>query len=66
MAQPNAGQPRLVEMRVVYDESPEQMARGVGPLLDAGVGIVGACCGSTPEHIAAFRRAIDHRLERSL
>jgi 5-methyltetrahydrofolate--homocysteine methyltransferase len=66
MAQPNAGQPRLVEMRVVYDESPELMASGVGPLLDAGVGIVGACCGSTPEHIAAFRRAIDHRLEHSL
>ncbi len=66
MAQPNAGQPRLAGMRVVYDESPEQMARGIEPLLDAGVGIVGGCCGSTPEHIAAFRRAIDRRLEHSL
>jgi 5-methyltetrahydrofolate--homocysteine methyltransferase len=59
MAQPNAGQPRLVDMRVVYDESPEEMAQGVVPLLDAGVNILGACCGSTPDHIRAFRRAFD-------
>lgn len=59
MVQPNAGQPKLVDMKVVYDESPEHMAAGVVPLLDAGVGIVGACCGSTPDHIRAFRRAID-------
>ena len=59
MAQPNAGQPKLVNMKVVYDEMPEQMVAGVEPLLDAGAAIVGACCGSTPEHIRAFRRAID-------
>ncbi len=59
MVQPNAGQPKLVNLKVVYDESPVEMAKGVGPLLDAGAGIVGACCGSTPQHIAAFRRAID-------
>ena len=59
MVQPNAGQPRLVDMRVVYDETPEQMAPGVGPLVEAGARIVGACCGSTPEHIRAFRQALD-------
>ena len=63
MAQPNAGQPKLVNMKVVYDETPEQMARGVEPLLAAGVGILGACCGSTPEHIRAFRSRMDHYLE---
>ncbi len=57
MAQPNAGQPRLVNMKVVYDETPEQMARGLPALLDAGVNIAGACCGSTPEHIRALRAA---------
>ena len=36
MAQPNAGQPKLVEMKVVYDETPEQMVGGVVPLLEAG------------------------------
>ncbi len=55
MAQPNAGQPKLVAMKVVYDETPEHMAAGVAPLLEAGAAIIGACCGSTPEHIRAFR-----------
>jgi 5-methyltetrahydrofolate--homocysteine methyltransferase len=59
MGQPNAGQPKLVNMKVVYDETPDQMVTGVVPLLEAGANIVGACCGSTPDHIAAFRRAID-------
>ena len=63
MAQPNAGQPKLVNMKVVYDETPEQMARGVEPLLAAGVNILGACCGSTPEHIRAFRNRMDQYLE---
>jgi len=62
MVQPNAGQPKLVNMKVVYDEPPEHMAKGVAPLLEAGAGIVGACCGSTPEHIHAFRRAMDAAL----
>ncbi len=59
MVQPNAGQPKLINMKVVYDESPEHMAPGLGPLLDAGASIVGACCGSTPDHIRAFRAAMD-------
>jgi 5-methyltetrahydrofolate--homocysteine methyltransferase len=59
MAQPNAGQPKLVEMKVVYDESPEQMVGGVIPLLEAGASIIGGCCGSTPDHIRAFRHAMD-------
>src|SRR5262245_8404034 len=59
MAQPNAGQPKLVNMKVTYDETPEQMVNGVVPLLEAGVNILGACCGSTPEHIRAFRQAMD-------
>ena len=62
MAQPNAGQPKLIEMKVVYDETPEQMVTGVPALLDAGVGILGACCGSTPDHIRAFRKAMDQHL----
>jgi 5-methyltetrahydrofolate--homocysteine methyltransferase len=59
MVQPNAGQPKLVEMKVVYDESPEHMAAGVAGLLEAGANIVGGCCGSAPEHIRAFRAEID-------
>jgi len=59
MAQPNAGQPKLVEMKVVYDETPDQMVTGVVPLIRAGASIIGGCCGSTPDHIRAFRQAID-------
>src|SRR5262245_17326386 len=59
MAQPNAGQPKLVDMKVVYDETPAQMVAGVVPLLEAGASIIGGCCGSTPDHIRSFRQAID-------
>ncbi|HEX5241698.1 MAG TPA: homocysteine S-methyltransferase family protein [Tepidisphaeraceae bacterium] len=62
MAQPNAGQPTLVNMKVVYDQTPAQMADGVVPMLESGVNILGACCGSTPEHICAFRQTIDSYL----
>ena len=59
MAQPNAGQPKLINMKIHYDETPEEMVKGVVPLLEAGASIVGACCGSTPDHIRAFRKAMD-------
>jgi len=59
MEPPNAGQPKLVEMKVVYDETPAQMVAGVVPLLEAGASIIGGCCGSTPDHIRAFREALD-------
>jgi 5-methyltetrahydrofolate--homocysteine methyltransferase len=60
MVQPNAGQPKLVNMKVVYEEPAERMAAGVVPLLEAGANIVGACCGSTPDHIRAFRVAMEN------
>jgi 5-methyltetrahydrofolate--homocysteine methyltransferase len=59
MAQPNAGQPKLIEMKVVYDETPAEMVKGVVPMLEVGTNILGACCGSTPDHIRAFRAAMD-------
>jgi len=59
MVQPNAGKPKLINMKVVYDETPEQMVKGLIPLLKAGVNIVGSCCGSTPDHIRAFRKVMD-------
>jgi 5-methyltetrahydrofolate--homocysteine methyltransferase len=63
MAQPNAGQPKLINMKVVYDETPQEMVKGVVPLLEAGANIIGACCGSTPDHIRAFRGAMDEYLK---
>ena len=59
LIQPNAGLPASREGRAVYDETPETMAARVPDLLDCGVAIVGGCCGTTPEHIGAIRRAVD-------
>ena len=63
MVQPNAGQPKLINMKVIYDETPEQMVRGAAPLLEAGANIIGSCCGSTPDHIRALRKALDKYLQ---
>jgi 5-methyltetrahydrofolate--homocysteine methyltransferase len=59
MVQPNAGLPTLEGLRTVYKQTPEEMARGIPALLEAGAGIVGGCCGSTPAHIRAIRKAVD-------
>jgi methionine synthase I (cobalamin-dependent) len=48
-----------VNMRVVYGETPAHMGQGVVPLVRAGASIIGGCCGSTPEHIAEFRRVLN-------
>ncbi|MCZ2150042.1 MAG: homocysteine S-methyltransferase family protein [Bryobacterales bacterium] len=58
MAQPNAGSPMLEDGRVVYKETPEEMAAGVPKLLEAGARVIGACCGSTPEHIRRLREIL--------
>ena len=57
-AQPNAGFPTLVDGRYIYLSSPEHMATYAKKMVDAGVRLIGGCCGTTPEHIAAMRRAI--------
>jgi 5-methyltetrahydrofolate--homocysteine methyltransferase len=63
MAQPNAGQPELIDMKVVYRQPPKEMATGMEAVLAAGARIVGGCCGSTPEHIRHLRRLLDkHRI----
>lgn len=59
MAQPNAGQPVLEKMKVVYKQTPREMVAELPQLLETGVNIVGACCGSTATHLALFRETID-------
>lgn len=58
VAQPNAGLPRLVQGRTQYDAPPEVMAHYALRYAELGVRIIGACCGSTPQHIAAMARAL--------
>ena len=58
IAKPNAGLPRLVKRQVVYDATPERMAELARRYVELGACIVGACCGSSPAHIAAIAAAI--------
>lgn len=58
IAQPNAGLPRLVEGKTMFDESPEYFARNILKLVKREVHIVGGCCGTTPQHIAAIKSII--------
>ncbi len=57
-ALPNAGMPRDVGGRTMYMASPEYMATYARHLLQAGVKVVGGCCGTTPEHIHAMVEGI--------
>ncbi len=58
-AQPNAGWPEQVGDRLIYPSTPEYFARFAERAVEAGVTIVGGCCGTTPDHIRAMRRALD-------
>jgi 5-methyltetrahydrofolate--homocysteine methyltransferase len=51
---PNAGVPRMVGDAVIYDAGPDDLAAHVLGYVERGARIVGGCCGSTPEHIAAI------------
>lgn len=58
IAKPNAGLPRMEGGRPVYDATPEMMADFASRVLALGVRIVGACCGSTPDHIRAIAQVV--------
>lgn len=58
-ARPNAGTPKRDGDRWIYPLTPSEMARRLPELLEAGVAMVGGCCGTTPEHIAAMRPVVE-------
>ena len=57
-AKANAGLPQLVDNETVFRETPEETAQHVEALIDAGASIIGGCCGTTPDHIAAIRAEV--------
>ncbi len=64
MAYPNAGLPNELGE---YDEAAEQTAAQVAEWFEDGlVNIVGGCCGTTPDHIAAIARASQGASPRSI
>ena len=56
--QPNAGLPESRDGALVYPETPEFMAEQARELLAAGVAIIGGCCGTTPDHVRAWRAVV--------
>src|SRR5262249_10280753 len=61
IAYPNAGLPITRGDHTTYELGPEAMAKDYPALLDAGCHIVGACCGSGPEHIRLIAEAVHSR-----
>jgi 5-methyltetrahydrofolate--homocysteine methyltransferase len=55
---PNAGVPKMLGDTVVYEADPATLAAHVADYIRQGARIVGGCCGTTPEHIAAIARAL--------
>jgi 5-methyltetrahydrofolate--homocysteine methyltransferase len=59
VAKSNCGVPYFDNGKIRYDGTPEMMARYARLARDAGARIIGGCCGTTPEHLAAIRAALD-------
>ena len=53
VAQPNAGHPKLVDDKVIYDLSADEYAESALKIKSLGVNIIGGCCGTNPAHIKA-------------
>jgi methionine synthase I (cobalamin-dependent)/5,10-methylenetetrahydrofolate reductase len=60
---PNAGWPEHVGGRVMYAAAPEYFRDYVLEFWKAGANVIGGCCGTTPEHIAAMRKTLDSHPE---
>jgi len=60
-AYPNAGLPKMDRetQKTYYLQGPETMAAGLGDLRASGAWLIGGCCGTSPEHIRAFRNGLD-------
>lgn len=54
LLKPNAGLPKAVNGATVYDVTPEEFAVEIASLMEAGVRVVGGCCGTTPDYIRAL------------
>jgi 5-methyltetrahydrofolate--homocysteine methyltransferase len=61
IAKGNAGIPKYHDGHIYYDGTPELMAEYAVLARDAGVKIIGGCCGTMPEHLKAMRAALEQR-----
>ena len=56
---PNAGLPVITKGQTSFPVGPDEFASFVQPLIEAGANFIGGCCGTTPDHIRAIRKAVD-------
>jgi 5-methyltetrahydrofolate--homocysteine methyltransferase len=61
LAQPNAGKPKLVNDKTVFEMGPGDFAKGIAECLRAGARLLGGCCGTTPEHIRAVAATLSKK-----
>ena len=61
LAQPNAGMPKLIDGKTIFEMAPEPFAAGIEKCIIAGASLVGGCCGTTPEHIQALADMLNQR-----
>jgi len=61
LAQPNAGKPKLIDDKTVFDMSPAAFAAGIAKCIHAGARLVGGCCGTSPEHIRAVADMLEQK-----
>ena len=55
IVQPNAGLPKVIDGKTVFEVTPKDYAEAIAKMIDMGVEIIGGCCGTTPEHIKAVK-----------
>ncbi|KKK58647.1 hypothetical protein LCGC14_3042340, partial [marine sediment metagenome] len=61
LTQPNAGKPKLIGDKTIFEMRPEPFAAGMDKCIEAGASLVGGCCGTTPEHIRALADMLNEK-----
>jgi len=61
LAKPNAGMPRLEGLKTIFDMDAKTFASYARKLMASGATLLGGCCGTTPDHIAALAKAVRRR-----
>lgn len=60
IAKPNAGLPKLIDGKTVFSMGAAEFGSHVDALLEAGVSLIGGCCGTSPEYIKEIKERVDH------
>lgn len=58
VVQPNAGLPKIIDDRTIYDSTPDDMALFAEQAAALGANVIGGCCGTTPDHIRRMAKSL--------